>query len=843
LKRKLSIFSTENIFCLNVEGFYVSLHAATEIITGTAFDPIFDHSSMRYLQQCLKNISVLVIWCLGICSFFQGHAQDSVRKAFPELIMGSMDFDLNGVRSAQQKFPQWRGLGRLVSVKEERPDLADIDLRNRYLATPFASSITNSHASLMTTIIAGAGNSWYAGRGVAPAARFTSADFANLNPEPISYYTSNRIHVQNHSYGVGIENFYGSDAQRYDSTVWVMPSLLHVFSAGNRGTAISGAGNYSGIPGFANLTGSFKMAKNALVVGAVDSFGIAEQQSSRGPAHDGRVKPELVAFGEDGSSGAAALVSGLALLIQEAYLERYGSEMDNALARAVLINAANDLGNPGPDYTYGFGNADAEAALNAIVEKRIFSGVLAANAQTEKRIDIPDGIMQLKVTLAWTDPPAAVNAQRVLQHNLDLELVELSTGKIWQPWVLSSFPNADSLRSPATRRIDTLNNVEQVSIDVPAAGGYLLRVRAGQLKTDQAFHICWQLDSSRQFQWISPLNAQPLNPGARSVLRWKASKDLSKGSLSYSLNKGSSWQLFATDVDLWQGYLAWNNPSGVGPLLLKMETSIGAFASDTLILSDILQPQVGFTCTDSMLIFWNPVPGADGYRVYGLNEQFLESKGQTSALSVVLANKDFPENQVAIAPRFQGLDGYRSRTFNHTTQGAGCYIKSLLAEQEGQLIRVLLEMGTIYALKKISLQKWIGGAYVEIAVAARPDSLRYLFRDQNNQLGTNRYRVQLELLNGRIILSDPAESFIIPVSGYRIFPNPVARGNTLQLAMDNIVDEGQIQLINASGQLLRTFEIKTSPQSIDVRNLAPGLYYIRVVRLGQVAWTTKCIIR
>jgi hypothetical protein len=37
----------------------------------------------------------------------------------------------------------------------------------------------------------------------------------------------------------------------------------------------------------------------------------------KGPAFDGRIKPEMVAFGIDGSSGAAALVSGVAILLQQ----------------------------------------------------------------------------------------------------------------------------------------------------------------------------------------------------------------------------------------------------------------------------------------------------------------------------------------------------------------------------------------------------------------------------------------------------------------------------------------------------------------------------------------------
>src|SRR4030095_10435784 len=126
-------------------------------------------------------------------------------------------------------------------------------------------------------------------------------------------YQQYNVSVQNHSYGTGIENFYAADAMAYDASVITRSTLTHVFSAGNSGGSASASGIYTGITGFANLTGSFKMAKDIITVGHTDSFGIVLPLSSRGPAYDGRLKPELVAFGEDGSSGAAAIVSGIVL--------------------------------------------------------------------------------------------------------------------------------------------------------------------------------------------------------------------------------------------------------------------------------------------------------------------------------------------------------------------------------------------------------------------------------------------------------------------------------------------------------------------------------------------------
>ena len=97
-------------------------------------------------------------------------------------------------------------------------------------------------------------------KGAAWGALLTSSDYASLLPDADAVYQQNKLSVQNHSYGTGIENFYGTDAVAYDMTVKNTPVLLHVFSAGNSGTLASASGPYSAIQGFANLTGSFKMA-------------------------------------------------------------------------------------------------------------------------------------------------------------------------------------------------------------------------------------------------------------------------------------------------------------------------------------------------------------------------------------------------------------------------------------------------------------------------------------------------------------------------------------------------------------------------------------------------------
>ncbi|HKZ67857.1 MAG TPA: S8 family serine peptidase, partial [Chitinophagaceae bacterium] len=179
---------------------------------------------------------------------------DEHRIPKEEVAVSNLDMSANKVNLVHKEFSQYNGQSLAVSVKENKPDTADIDFKGRYISTPLASSTLSSHATIMATIIAGAGNTYYEGKGVATTAGISSASFSTLLPEPDTYYQQYNISVQNHSYGTGIENFYGADASAYDASVNSRMPLMHVFSAGNSGTLSSTSGNYAGIPGYANLT-------------------------------------------------------------------------------------------------------------------------------------------------------------------------------------------------------------------------------------------------------------------------------------------------------------------------------------------------------------------------------------------------------------------------------------------------------------------------------------------------------------------------------------------------------------------------------------------------------------
>src|SRR4030095_3840747 len=161
------------------------------------------------------------------------------RTAKEEIQVGNLDLSVNKINLGHRNFPLTNGDGLVVSVKENKPDTTDIDFKGRFLSTSLSSTTVSSHASIMATMIAGGANSWHLGKGAALGSTISSSSFAVLLPDANSAYQQYNISVQNHSYGVGVESYYGADAAAYDASAITNGSLLHIFSSGNAGTSAS----------------------------------------------------------------------------------------------------------------------------------------------------------------------------------------------------------------------------------------------------------------------------------------------------------------------------------------------------------------------------------------------------------------------------------------------------------------------------------------------------------------------------------------------------------------------------------------------------------------------------
>ncbi len=336
--------------------------------------------------------------------------------------------------------------------------------------------------------------------------------------------------------------YYDQAAAQYDAVVAAHPFLLPVVSSGNdrtdngpganntfgffvldrdgnwvrRDTAtrdIPSDGSYDSIAGQA-------IAKNVLTVGSVGAqrVGLAQLSdfSSIGPTDDGRIKPDLVGAGEaifstsnngntgyafnNGTSMATANVTGSLGLLQQHHLNLRGRALRAASLKALALHTAIDLGNPGPDYQYGWGLLNAASAIEHLDTSptnpiAVVEGSLSEGEVFSRTVTLPED-QAIRVTLAWTDPPGLVleaNGPSVLNnpsprliHDLDLRLIHEVSGTIYTPFVLN--PNNPS--DWATTGDNTRDNVEQVYVASPTPGSYRLEVRhKGRLAAPQAYSL------------------------------------------------------------------------------------------------------------------------------------------------------------------------------------------------------------------------------------------------------------------------------------------------------------------------------------------------------------------
>lgn len=754
---------------------------------------------------------------------------------------------VNGVAAVHRQYPALTGEGLTVSVKENLFDPTDIDFQGRVVDVATSSAPVSEHASVMATLIAGGGNSAPTGKGVAWQARLTPADYANLLPDNLTDLNRRGVSVQNHSYGTGIENYYGLESRAYDAQARQNPALLHVFSSGNSGNLAPDTGRYEGLSAVANLTGQFKMSKNTLSVGATNAQGVVAPLSSRGPAYDGRVKPELVAFGDDGSSDAAALVSGVSLLAQQAYRNLNGGVLPpSSLVKAALLNSADDTGRPEVDFESGFGQVDALGTVRTMLDGRYRTGTIG-QGQTERfQVMPPLGARKLKVTLVWTDPEAAANASQALVNDLDLEVFmvdyrSIRTGR-YLPWTLSAYPNLDSLRLPARRRADHSNNAEQVTLATEDSVYYRIFVRGFNVTAGpQAFSVVYEFE--QEFDWLNPLKIRGLQAGATEQLAWQWAGPSTTARLEYKPLGTNNWQLINPSLDLSQRSYAWPVPDNIAaPVQLRLVTPDTIYVSDTVAVARALELQVGYACPEEGLLYWNRVPGATGYQVYRLGTTHLQPFQLTTDTTLVLTKaQQNTASHYAVEPVLGPVRGTRSITLDLANTGLNCYIQSFVPRQlVADTVRLQLELGSTFRLQLIELQRRVQGEFQPVQIIRPAFALSTPFTDLTAAPGLNEYRVRLQDTNGRVFYSDVEKVYLVRPNDLLVFPVPVVAGEALHVVGEPEVPL-HLRLFDSLGRLVREATVEGTINNFDTSGLRSGVYLLRA-RTGTGPTITRRIV-
>ncbi|MDP2773446.1 MAG: S8 family serine peptidase, partial [Nocardioides sp.] len=339
--------------------------------------------------------------------------------------------------------------------------------------------------------------------------------------------------ITTNSWGASVGGAYDAQSQAFDAltrdasvTTAGLQEMLHIASAGNDG------------PG-ASTIGSPGTGKNVLTVGATENIredGVLDGCnldtadndsdiagfSSRGPAADGRAKPELVAAGthvqgpasqdpaydgtgvcgsvgdryhplgntlytwSSGTSHSTPAIAGAASLVHEFYGRVWdaGATPSPAMLRALLANAPRYLqggvgtGDTLPSPNQGLGVPDlgvlfdAPASRMLLDQETLFTGT----GQTARRVGtVTDTSKGVRVTLAYTDAPGAtVGASWV--NDLDLRVT------VGGETYLGNVFSGDT--SAAGGAADEKNNLESIWLPAGTSGPISVQVIAKNIAGD-----------------------------------------------------------------------------------------------------------------------------------------------------------------------------------------------------------------------------------------------------------------------------------------------------------------------------------------------------------------------
>ncbi|MGZ2368466.1 InlB B-repeat-containing protein [Ancylomarina sp. YFZ004] len=543
------------------------------------------------------------------------------------------------------------------------------DLGNRLNAMEYERP--SEHGMHVSGTVAGAGIIDPKAKGMAPEATLYTYNFGGpqsnkmTSQQEMLYAAKNfDIDVTQNSYGISLRGncdylakYSASDAQLDQIVNQFYPTLTHVFSAGN---------NQSDCPP-SHYSTSTKRSKNVILVGALDEATEMSYFSSWGPMDDGRLLPHICSFGVDtyssvynneygfmsGTSMATPAVSGTLALLYQRYNELKGEKPLASLVKAAVCNTAEDKGNPGPDYSYGYGIINALKAVKTFEKNQFAIGSVENGEDFTFTIPVPTNAIDLKVMLVWSDYYGTVSTTKALVNDLDLTV--LKNGKETKPWIL----DANDPTKEAVRGIDNLNNAEQVTINKPEAGDYTIKVSGTEVpKGPQQFSVVFYYNT-QDLMMVYPNGDEKFAPGDDVAIRWESSGYTGTQTIEFSGDNGVSFKSIANNVPNGTQDLVVTIPdvtTSKGLLRVVQDGTMdvcNAAFSIAAVPTDlkVTAPDCG---TDGWSLSWVPVEGADKYQILkaDVNQGIYTKIGESATPNFDLPSLTEERNIFSVASVF-----------------------------------------------------------------------------------------------------------------------------------------------------------------------------------------------
>ena len=430
------------------------------------------------------------------------------------------------------------GTGITVAVREVGKPEAHVDYISR---TTFVDSNGDSanagnytHATAVVGQVASSGLNQPTAKGVAPNVKvlvyaLTGDTFQTTD---VADAATKGARVSNHSYGPIVSNWGDYQTPSADWDAAIRANNLVAFFAGNEESDAAVNKHIDFFVGMKNglcieATSAAANAGNPFASPPVAPSGGSASFAKYGPMNDGRIKPDLVAFGDNvtldigtnsitqntGTSFSTPAATGVAALVSQRYKTVYGAEPSAPLLKAILCETATDLGLPGPDNVYGFGIVNADAAVRLVDIHQaspstivFFENTLTNTGAQTYLVTVPASTPSIKTTLCWMDVAGTPGAAKALVNDLDMLLIDPNGGQHFPYSLSASAPSAAATNTGP----NTVDPIEQTVVANPIAGTWTIKITGTSIPSgSQAFALCTSVSQSASLN--ASASASPTN--------------------------------------------------------------------------------------------------------------------------------------------------------------------------------------------------------------------------------------------------------------------------------------------------------------------------------------------
>lgn len=603
------------------------------------------------------------------------------------------------------------GEGVTIGIGDNTSGNFHIDLIDRTIN--YSSQGYADHGVHISGIVGGAGIIDPKGEGPANNSTILSHFYSSVWEQTPEMRQVHNMTLTNNSYAAAIGNCnyagtYDGISQSLDQMSLLYKDVLHIFASGNDGYL-----DCTPYPkGFGTVTGGYQPAKNNIVVTSIDKNYVNATDGSRGPIKDGRLKPEITAVGVNvfsttkseeylvagGTSMATPGVTGCVALLSERFQQVNGQTNPRAdVLKALILNGTTDIGNPGPDYRFGFGVMNLAHSLRMVDSNWLQTGTVNNGSAQSYNINVPANIGKLKVMLVWHDLPASAMASKQLVNDLDV-VVKTPSGITHKPLILD--PSPANILNNAVEGEDHLNNTEQITINNPQAGTYTIIVSGYSISQGNQDYVITYDKVPNGISLTYPTTATQVKTEDSLRVYWDAVTDNGVFKLEYTADNGSNWVIINDNIPADRRYYNWYVPNTInsGKCLMRLSrnTSNDQFTTGLFAINE--QPEVKLSsnqCPGYVQVEWSAIPNATAYQILRKVGPHLQAVDTISGTQYTFKGLPINEKQyVAICPIIDGLLGYRSLAISRTPNTGNCngtisdgdiMIESIVSPNNGRL--------------------------------------------------------------------------------------------------------------------------------------------------------------